>query len=104
MTSDQPIRWGIIGPGTIAAPCGRRRPFAHRQTGGDRHSQSGKAGPCQNFPGARIVDGYEALLSDKEIDAIYIAVPPTQPCRMGDQGGTCRQRILVEKPIALSAL
>lgn len=78
MTSDQPIRWGIIGPGTIA------RTFAD----GVAHSRTGKLvaiatrnpakpGLAEGFPGARIVDGYEALLSDKEIDAIYIAVPHT---------------------------
>lgn len=104
MTSDQPIRWGIIGPGTIA------RTFAD----GVAHSRTGKLvaiatrnpakpGLAENFPGARIVNGYEALLSDKEIDAIYIAVPHTGHAEWAIKAARAGKHILVEKPIALSA-
>ena len=66
----QPIRWGIIGPGTIA------KTFAE----GVANSTTGKLvaiatrnpdrpGLSEGFPGARIVNGYDALLSDAEIDA-----------------------------------
>ncbi len=104
MSSDQPIRWGIIGPGTIA------RTFAD----GIAHSRTGKLvaiatrnpekpGLAENFPGARIVKGYEALLEDSEIDAVYIAVPHTGHAEWAIKAIRAGKHVLVEKPIALTA-
>ncbi|MDR6671039.1 aldo/keto reductase [Rhizobium sp. 1399] len=104
MTSDNPIRWGIIGPGTIA------RTFAD----GVAHSRTGKLvaiatrnpdkpGLADGFPGARIVNGYEALLADKEVDAIYIATPHTGHAEWAIKAIRAGKHVLVEKPIALSA-
>ncbi|GAA3083938.1 aldo/keto reductase [Rhizobium viscosum] len=104
MTSDNPIRWGIIGPGTIA------RTFAD----GVAHSRTGKLvaiatrnpdkpGLADGFPGARIVKGYEALLKDNEVDAIYIATPHTGHAEWAIKAIRAGKHVLVEKPIALSA-
>jgi predicted dehydrogenase len=104
MSTDQPIRWGIIGPGTIA------RTFAD----GISHSRTGKLvaiatrnpekpGLVENFPGARIVKGYDALLTDAEIDAIYIATPHTGHAEWAIKAIRSGKHVLVEKPIALSA-
>ncbi len=104
MTTDTPIRWGIIGPGRIA------QTFAD----GVAHSRSGKLvaiasrnpdkpGLGDNFPGARIVNGYEALLADKEIDAVYIATPHTGHAEWAIKAIRAGKHVLVEKPIALSA-
>lgn len=104
MSSDQPIRWGIIGPGTIA------RTFAD----GIAHSRTGKLvaiatrnpekpGLADNFPGARIVKGYDALVGDSEIDAVYIAVPHTGHAEWGIKAIRAGKHVLVEKPIALTA-
>ncbi|MCS3743488.1 aldo/keto reductase [Rhizobium sp. BK661] len=104
MSTDQPIRWGIIGPGTIA------RTFAD----GIAHSRTGKLvaiatrtpekpGLGENFPGARIVKGYDALLTDPEIDAIYIATPHTGHAEWAIKAIRSGKHVLVEKPIALSA-
>ncbi|CAN7498388.1 aldo/keto reductase [Rhizobium rhizogenes] len=104
MSTDAPIRWGIIGPGTIA------RTFAD----GVAHSRGGKLvaiasrnpdkpGLGDNFPGARIVNGYEALLADKDIDAVYIATPHTGHAEWAIKAIRAGKHVLVEKPIALSA-
>ncbi|MET3857429.1 aldo/keto reductase [Rhizobium sp. OAE497] len=104
MSSEQPIRWGIIGPGTIA------RTFAD----GIAHSRTGKLsaiatrnpdkpGLGDGFPGARIVKGYDALLTDPEIDAIYIATPHTGHAEWAIKAIRAGKHVLVEKPIALSA-
>lgn len=104
MTSDNPIRWGIIGPGTIA------RTFAD----GVAHSRTGKLvaiatrnpdkpGLAEGFPGARIINGYEALLTDQEVDAIYIATPHTGHAEWAIKAIRAGKHVLVEKPIALSA-
>ncbi|RUW91236.1 oxidoreductase, partial [Mesorhizobium sp. M8A.F.Ca.ET.059.01.1.1] len=75
MTVSTPIRWGILGPGGIAKAFAGG--VAGSRTGtlvaiGARNP--GKPGLAEGFPGARIVDGYEALLADPDVDAIYIAV------------------------------
>ncbi|WP_028745130.1 aldo/keto reductase [Rhizobium mesoamericanum] len=104
MNTVQPIRWGIIGPGTIA------RTFAD----GVAHSRTGKLvaiatrnpekpGLGENFPGARIVNGYDALLTDTEVDAIYIATPHTGHAEWAIKAIRAGKHVLVEKPIALSA-
>lgn len=100
----KPIRWGIIGPGTIA------KTFAE----GVAHSTTGKLvaiatrnpdrpGLSDGFPGARIVNGYDALLSDAEIDAVYIATPHTGHAEWAIKAIRAGKHVLVEKPIALSA-
>ncbi|MDR6101190.1 putative dehydrogenase/aryl-alcohol dehydrogenase-like putative oxidoreductase [Agrobacterium larrymoorei] len=100
----QPIRWGIIGPGTIA------KTFAE----GVANSTTGKLvaiatrnpdrpGLSDGFPGARIVNGYDALLSDAEIDAVYIATPHTGHAEWAIKAIRAGKHVLVEKPIALSA-
>lgn len=104
MSTDATIRWGIIGPGRIA------QTFAE----GVAHSRSGKLvaiasrnpdkpGLGDGFPGARIVNGYEALLADKDIDAVYIATPHTGHAEWAIKAIRAGKHVLVEKPIALSA-
>lgn len=104
MTTEQPIRWGIIGPGTIA------RTFAD----GIAHSRTGrleaiatrnpdKPGLAEAFAGARIVKGYDALLADPGIDAVYIATPHTGHAEWAIKAIRAGKNVLVEKPIALSA-
>ncbi|MBS0259275.1 MAG: aldo/keto reductase [Proteobacteria bacterium] len=104
MTTEQPIRWGIIGPGTIA------RTFAD----GIAHSRTGrleaiatrnpdKPGLAEAFSGARIIKGYDALLADPDIDAVYIATPHTGHAEWAIKAIRAGKNVLVEKPIALSA-
>ncbi len=104
MTDRQTIGWGIIGPGSIA------KTFA----GGIAHSQTGKLvaiasrdpskpGLAEGFPGARIVEGYDALLADPEIDAVYIATPHPSHAEWAIKAIRAGKHVLVEKPIALSA-
>ncbi len=104
MSAEKKIRWGIIGPGTIA------RTFAE----GIASSSTGelvaiasrnpdKPGLGDGFPGARIVNGYEALLADPDIDAVYIATPHTGHAEWAIKAVRAGKHVLVEKPIALSA-
>jgi predicted dehydrogenase/aryl-alcohol dehydrogenase-like predicted oxidoreductase len=104
MTAENHLRWGIIGPGTIA------RAFAE----GIAHSQTGrlaaiatrnpdKPGLSEAFPGARIVAGYDALLKDPEIDAVYVAVPHVGHAEWAIKSIRAGKHVLVEKPMALSA-
>ncbi|SDK53686.1 aldo/keto reductase [Agrobacterium fabrum] len=104
MTTEQPIRWGIIGPGTIA------KTFAD----GIAHSRTGRLeaiatrnpdrpGLAEAFAGARIIKGYDALLADPDIDAVYISTPHTGHAEWAIKAIRAGKNVLVEKPIALSA-
>jgi predicted dehydrogenase/aryl-alcohol dehydrogenase-like predicted oxidoreductase len=104
MSSEQKIRWGIIGPGTIA------RTFAEGVAGSKTGEliaiatrNPGKAGLADGFPGTRIIGGYEALLVDTEIDAVYIATPHTAHAEWTIKAIRAGKHVLVEKPMALSA-
>ena len=105
MTSiPQKIRWGILGPGSMA------RSFA----GGVAHSRTGtivalgarnpgKAGLAAAFPGARILDGYEALLADDGVDAVYISTPHPSHAEWAIKAAEAGKHVLCEKPLALTA-
>jgi predicted dehydrogenase/aryl-alcohol dehydrogenase-like predicted oxidoreductase len=98
------IRWGIIGPGSIARAF--RGGVADSRHGtlaaiATRHPE--KPGLATDFPGARIVHGYEALLADPDIDAVYIAVPHTGHAEWAIKAAEAGKHVLVEKPLALSA-
>ncbi|MBZ9796799.1 aldo/keto reductase [Mesorhizobium sp. ES1-4] len=104
MTSTTPIRWGILGPGGIAKAFAGG--VAGSRTGklvaiGARNP--GKPGLAESFPGTRILDGYDALLSDPEIDAIYIAVPHPGHVHWAIWAAEAGKHVLCEKPLALTA-
>lgn len=104
MTATTPIRWGILGPGSIAQAFAGG--VAASRTGtlvaiGARNP--GKPGLAEAFPGARIVDGYEALLADPDIDAIYIAIPHPGHAQWAIRAAEAGKHVLCEKPLALTA-
>lgn len=104
MTATTPIRWGILGPGSIA------QSFA----GGVADSRTGKLvaigarnpakpGLAESFPGARILDGYDALLADPDIDAVYISIPHPGHAQWAIKAAEAGKHVLCEKPLALTA-
>jgi predicted dehydrogenase/aryl-alcohol dehydrogenase-like predicted oxidoreductase len=104
MTSNAPIRWGIIGPGAIAkdfrrgvldSRLGKLEAIATRNPG--------KPGLGEDFPEARILEGYDAILKDPDVDAVYIAVPHTGHAEWGIKAAEAGKHALIEKPMALSA-
>ena len=105
MTDTAPaVRWGILGPGSIARSF--EGGLAHSRTGrlvaiGTRNP--GKAGLAEAFPGARIVAGYDALIADKEVEAIYISTPHPGHAEWAIKAVRAGKHVLVEKPIGLTA-
>ena len=100
------LRWGILGPGTIA------RTFA----GGVAHSRlgtlvaigardPGRAGYAEAVPRrAGACDGYAALLADPEVEAVYIATPHPHHAEWAIKAAEAGKHALVEKPLGLTAL
>lgn len=102
--TDQKIRWGIIGPGSIAkAFRDGVAGSAHGELVAIATRNPDKPGLAEEFPGARIVHGYDALLADPGVDAVYIAVPHTGHAEWAIKAAQAGKHVLVEKPLALSA-
>ncbi|WP_454296373.1 Gfo/Idh/MocA family protein [Salana multivorans] len=74
-------RWGILGPGRIAAKVADD--FAHVDGGEVAAVGSRSLGRAEQFaadhaPGARAYGSYPELLADPDVDAVYIATPHAQ--------------------------
>lgn len=104
MIDSENIRWGIIGPGTIAkdffagaaqSKSGRVVAIATRR--------ADKQGLSENFPGVRIIEGYEAMLADPDIDAVYIATPHPTHAEWAIKAAESGKHVLCEKPMGVSA-
>jgi predicted dehydrogenase/aryl-alcohol dehydrogenase-like predicted oxidoreductase len=104
MTDPAVIRWGIIGPGTIAQRFAAN--LARTTSGklvaiGTRNPE--KPGLAEAFAGARILAGYQALIDDPEVQAIYIATPHPFHAEWAIKAVETGKHVLVEKPMAVSA-
>ncbi len=99
-----PIRWGIIGAGGIAKAF--LMGLDGSNTGklvaiGSRNPK--KPSLKTDFPGARIHDGYDALLADPEVEAVYIATPHPGHAEWAIKAARAGKHALVEKPMGLNA-
>jgi len=104
MTTDRKLRWGIIGPGAIARDFRDGvKDSRHGQLVAIATRDPNKPGLADQFPGARIHAGYDAILQDPEVDAVYIATPHPGHAEWAIKAAEAGKHVLVEKPIALSA-
>jgi predicted dehydrogenase/aryl-alcohol dehydrogenase-like predicted oxidoreductase len=104
MTENKKVRWGIIGPGGIAkAFQGGAANSKHAELVAIATRNPEKPGLAADFPGARILNGYDAILADKDVDAIYIATPHPGHAEWAIKAAEAGKHVLVEKPMALSA-
>jgi predicted dehydrogenase/aryl-alcohol dehydrogenase-like predicted oxidoreductase len=103
--SDRPtIGWGIIGPGSIARTFAAALP--RTETGrlvaiATRHPD--RPGLAEAFPGARVHAGYEAMLADPEVEAVYVATPHPAHAQWAIRAAEAGKHVLCEKPLAVSA-
>ncbi|HWU96143.1 MAG TPA: Gfo/Idh/MocA family oxidoreductase, partial [Sphingomonas sp.] len=58
---------------------------------------------AEHFPGIRVVAGYEALIADREVDAIYIATPHSHHAHWAIAGAQAGKHVLCEKPMGVCA-
>jgi predicted dehydrogenase/aryl-alcohol dehydrogenase-like predicted oxidoreductase len=98
------IRWAVLGPGTIAKAFAGG--LAHSRTGvlaaiGTRNP--GMDSLAENFLGARIHHGYDALLQDSDVDAIYISTPHPGHAEWTIKAVEAGKHVLCEKPMGLTA-
>ena len=100
------IRWGVLGaahiagravlPAIAASNNGRLAAIASR-------SQERAREMVSPYPGARIVESYDALLADAEIDAVYNPLPNQLHREWTLRALEAGKHVLCEKPLALNA-
>jgi len=105
MSSSPKLRWGILGPGSIAKKFALA--LGQSRTGmlaavGSRSKERADAF-LKEFGGERAYGDCDALLADPDVDAVYIATPhPSHAC-WAVRAARAGKHILCEKPITLNA-
>jgi predicted dehydrogenase len=99
------FNWGIIGPGRIAAQFAtdlRRLPDARVAAVASRDGARA-ADFAARFDVAHVYDSYEALVSDPEVDAVYVSVPHSHHLAATLLALRHGKAVLCEKPLAVNA-
>lgn len=97
------LRWGILGTGKIAGKFAEQLTSARRgrlQATGSRRASSAQAFAETHGGAARA--GYEALLDDPEVDAVYVSLPNALHHTWSIAALQAGKQVLCEKPIAAS--
>ena len=100
------IRWGIVGAGRIAHTFAQDMPATGNGVITAVAARNGD--PAKAFAGeyniATSYKGYDALYSDPDIDAIYIATPHSLHLQHAADALRAGKAVMCEKPITLNAL
>lgn len=105
MGTDAPIRWGILGTGTIAAAFAEALatlPGAALAAVGSRARETADAF-ADRFGIPRRHATYAALAADPEIDVVYVATPHALHHANAVQCLEAGKAVLCEKPLAVNA-
>jgi predicted dehydrogenase len=100
------INWGVLGASNFALE--QMAPAIHAAEGARfaalATSDPRKAEPFRRFnPDLRLHDGYQALLDDPGVDAVYIPLPNHLHVEWTRRALEAGKHVLTEKPIAMSA-
>ncbi|MEL6913405.1 MAG: Gfo/Idh/MocA family oxidoreductase [Pseudomonadota bacterium] len=100
------LRWGILGAAKFARE--HMGPAIHLARGAElvavASRDAAKVAPFQEMaPGCRAVAGYDALLADGEVDAVYIPLPNHLHVPWALKALEAGKHVLVEKPATLKA-
>ena len=104
-TQRPPIRWGILGCGDVTEK--KSGPNAFNQPGSTlvavmRRDAAKAADFAARHGVPRWYDDASALLADDEVDAVYIATPPSSHLPLAKLVAAAGKPLVVEKPMARS--
>lgn len=104
MNNPTPLRWGVIGPGTIARKFATG--LAETKTGtlhsaASRNIERAEAF-MKEFGGGKAYGDYQSLLDDPEVDVVYIATPHPMHVEWVIKAAKAGKHILCEKPVTLN--
>ncbi len=98
------INWGIIGCGSIAKAFATGLKLA--KTGKLYAAGSRDQAKADKFAAdhgaTKAYGSYDALLADKDVNAVYIAVPHPQHAELAIRAARAKKHVLVEKPFAVN--
>ena len=108
MTTPPPrkIRWGVLGYAKIARE--QLIPAILRSNNSEFTALASRDAAKltearQRYPIPKVCVGYETLLQDPGIDAVYIPLPNAQHCEWTLRAAANGKHVLCEKPLALNA-
>lgn len=100
-----PVKWGILGTAKIATKVSKA---IHAAEGAELVAVASRSldrarewGTAHGVP--RAYGSYEELLSDPELDAIYIPLPPSLHAEWTIKAAEAGKHVLCEKPLAVTA-
>ena len=104
-TSDaRVLGWGILGPGRIAVRIARAlidNPRGRLHAVASRDPERGRAF-AERHGAATVHPTYEALLADRAVDVVYIALPNGLHAEWSVKALDAGKHVLCEKPLALT--
>jgi xylose dehydrogenase (NAD/NADP) len=100
------LRWGILGYARIARV--ELMPAIQRSSNSEVVAVASrglsKLDECAKaFPGVRTIVGYDKLVGDPGVDAVYIPLPNSQHCEWAIKAAENGKHVLCEKPIAMNS-
>lgn len=100
------LRWGILGAAKFARE--QMAPAIHAATRSKlamlATSDPAKAAPFQAMDGdLRVVNSYDAVLADPDVDAVYVPLPNSLHVEWTRKALEAGKHVLTEKPIAMQA-
>ncbi|PZR52676.1 gfo/Idh/MocA family oxidoreductase [Xylanimonas oleitrophica] len=100
-----PVRWGVLGAGSIAASFAdgvRSRTRGSITAVGSRQAAKAEAFTAAHAPGARAHGSYEELVTDDDVDVVYVATPHSHHLEHALLAVGAGKHVLVEKPLTRS--
>ena len=99
------LQWGILGTGSIAATFAKSLEHADR---GELLAVASRAEHsadrfASDHGAPRAYAGYDALLQDSDVDAVYISVPHPMHAEWAIRSAEAGKHVLCEKPMTLNA-
>ena len=99
------VKWGVLGTAGIARGC--TIPGMQKAEGCELYAIAGrsmaKAKEFQEqFGFAKVYEGYDALLADPEVEAVYIPLPNHIHCEWVVKALQAHKHVLCEKPMAMN--
>ena len=106
LENEAPVRWGILGTANIAlrkvVPAMQRSPHIEVVAIASRDARKARAA-AHSLGIPRAYATYEALLADKDIEAIYNPLPNHLHVPYSIKAAEAGKHVLCEKPLALTA-
>jgi len=99
-----PLRWGILGTGNIARKFANQNADAtHSRIVAAASRSRDKADAFASDYGATGHGGYDALLADDNVEAVYISLPNGMHHEWAIRAMEAGKHVLCEKPLAFNA-